>query len=113
MFLHYYKQLWNIQNFSEMKAEWNSENKENSIIMSDELEEALKLTKNGKSPGEDNINSELYKYAPKDFKQRLLKFLNNMYFKSTTPNEWRNAIVIPVSKRGDKRYPKTVEELAY
>jgi hypothetical protein len=27
-FLHYYKQLWNIQNFNETKAESNSENKE-------------------------------------------------------------------------------------
>jgi hypothetical protein len=43
------------------------------------LEEALKLTKNGKSPGEENINSELYKYTPKEFKQRLLKFLNDIY----------------------------------
>jgi hypothetical protein len=64
------------------------------------------LTKNGKSPGEDNINSELCKYAPKEFEQRLLKFLNNIYPKSTTPNERRNAIVIPVFKKGDKRDPQ-------
>jgi hypothetical protein len=63
----------------ETEMEWNSENKEDSIITSDELEEALRLTKNGKSPGEENINSELYKYTPKEFKQRLLKFLNDIY----------------------------------
>jgi hypothetical protein len=105
-FLHYCKQLWNIENFNETKAEWNYENKEDSIITSDELEAALKLTKDGKSSGEDNINSELYKHAPKEFKQRLLKFLNNIYSKSTTPNERRNAIVIPIFKKGDKRDPK-------
>jgi hypothetical protein len=60
------------------------------------------LTKNGKSPGEDIINSELYTYAPKAFKQRLLKLLNNIYSKSTTPNEWRNAIAIPVFEKGGK-----------
>jgi hypothetical protein len=49
------------------------------------------LTENGKSPGEDVNNSQLYKYAPKGFKQRLLKFLNNIYSKTMTPNEWINA----------------------
>jgi hypothetical protein len=39
----------------------------------------LKLTKNGKTPGQDNINSELYKYAPEEFKLRLLRFLNYIY----------------------------------
>jgi patatin-like phospholipase/acyl hydrolase len=29
-------------------------------------------------------------------KQKLLKFLNNIYSKNTTLNDWRNAIVIPV-----------------
>jgi hypothetical protein len=34
--------------------------------------------KSGKSPGEDGINSELYKYAGKEFLNRLLTFFNNM-----------------------------------
>jgi hypothetical protein len=44
---------------------------------------------------------------------RLLKFLNNIYSKSATPNEWRNAIVIPVFKKVTNEIPKTVEELVY
>jgi hypothetical protein len=58
-FLHYYKQLWNIQSFKETKMEWISENKEDSIITSDELEEALKLTKNGKAL-EKTISTQNY-----------------------------------------------------
>jgi hypothetical protein len=35
----------------------------------------LKLKKeNGKTPGQDNINSELFKHAPEEFKLRLLQF---------------------------------------
>jgi len=37
--------------------------------------------KNSKSPGKENINPELYKYVPEEFKLRLLKFLNDTYTK--------------------------------
>lgn len=42
----------------------------------EELKEALKKQKkNGKSPSEENLNSELYKYAGDSFHERLLLFL--------------------------------------
>jgi hypothetical protein len=63
------------------------------------------VTENVKNPGED-IDSELYKYTTKEFKQCLLKFLNNIYCKSSTPNEWRYAIVIPIFINGEKWDPK-------
>jgi hypothetical protein len=66
----------------------------------------LKLTKNGKTPGQDNINSELYKYAPEEFKLRLLKFLNNIYRENCIPNEWRNVVITsitPIFKKGERR----------
>jgi hypothetical protein len=45
----------------------------------------------------------LYKYAPEEFKLRLLKFLNNIYTENRIPNERRIAIVIPILKKGDRR----------
>ena len=75
-------------------------------ITFDELEKVLKLTKNGKAPGQDNINSELYKYAPIEFKLRLLQFLNNIYGENHIPNECRNAVITPIFKKGDRREPK-------
>ena len=65
----------------------------------------LKLTKICKIPGQDNINSELYKDAPEEFKLRLLQFLNNIYRENRTPNEWRNTVITPVFKKGDRREP--------
>jgi hypothetical protein len=47
-----------------------------TLITSDKLEEALKLTKNRTSTGEDNINSELLKNTLENFKLRLLQFFN-------------------------------------
>jgi hypothetical protein len=63
------------------KLEWNLSNHVDALIKLAEFEKALKLTKKGKSPGEDNINADLEKYAPKEFKLRLLQFLNTIYFK--------------------------------
>jgi len=60
----------------------------------------------GKTPGKDNINSELYKYAPEEFKLRLLQFLNNIYRENRSPNEWRNAVITPIFKKGDRMDPK-------
>jgi len=57
-------------------------------ITSDELEKALKLTKNGKTSGQDNINSELYKYAPEELKLRLLQLLKNIYRENCIQGEW-------------------------
>jgi hypothetical protein len=56
-----------------------------------------------KTPGQDNINSELYKYVPKELKLRLLHFLNNIYRENRIPDEWRNAAITPILKKGTQK----------
>jgi len=68
-------------------------------MASDELEKTSKLAKNSKISEVGKINSELYKYAPEEFKLRLQQFLNNRYTKNCIPNEWRYAIVTPIFKK--------------
>jgi len=106
VFLQYYEKLWNTTNINELQLEHNSADYLHACITFDELEKALKLTKHGKSPGQNNINSELYKYAPDEFKMRLLQFLNNIHRENCIPNEWRNAVITPIFKKGDRREPK-------
>jgi hypothetical protein len=53
-------------------------------------------------PGEDNINSELYKYAPKNFLLRLLNFYN-IYTSGETPRQGNNAVIIPVFNKGNRK----------
>jgi hypothetical protein len=90
--------------------EHNSADYSDASIIFDELVKVLKLTKNGKIPGQDNINSELCSYASKGFKLRILHFLNNIYRQNRTPDEWRNEVINPIFKKGDRREPKTTEE---
>jgi hypothetical protein len=46
------------------------------LITYDELEELLKSFKNKKTPGSDNMNVELIKYAPVGIKYRFLELSN-------------------------------------
>jgi hypothetical protein len=64
---------------------WNSYYHIETSVTLDELEKSLKINKNGKWPRKDNINSELYRYSPEDFKLRLVQFLNNIN-KESIPN---------------------------
>ena len=77
-----------------------------TLITSDESEKSLKLIKYGKNPGEDNINSEIYKYKPEEFKLRLPQFLNNIHTKNCNPSERRSTVAIQLLKKGDRRDPK-------
>jgi hypothetical protein len=65
---------------------------DDEVIRMDELEKVIKVF-NGKVPEEDNINLDLYKYAPKNFLLRLLNF-DNIYTSGEPPKEWNNAIII-------------------
>jgi hypothetical protein len=55
---------------------------------------------------QDNIISELYKYAPERFNLRLLQFLDDIYREDCIPNEWGNNVITPKPKKGDRRETK-------
>jgi hypothetical protein len=106
VFLQYYEKLWNTTNINELQLEYNSADYSHASINFDELEKELELTKNGKTPGQGNINSELYKYAPEEFKLRILQFLNNKHRENRIQNEWRNALITPIFKNFNRKEPK-------
>jgi hypothetical protein len=112
IFIQYYEKLWNTTNTNELQLKHNSADHSDVSVTFYELENALKLTKYGKTPGQDNINSELYKYAPKEFKLRLLNFLNKIYRQNWIPDEWRNAVITPIFKKGDRREPQNYRDIS-
>ena len=65
----------------------------------EELKEALK-NKNGKSPGQGNLNSELHKYAGDSFNERLLVLLITFIWWEKCR---KNGETVQSYKKGDKQ----------
>jgi hypothetical protein len=73
-----------------------------------DLENALRMSKNRKSPGIDDINRELIKYASIKL-TRFIQLLNDIWYVGRIPEEWKIARVVNTHKKGDKRRTETSE----
>lgn len=77
-------------------------NEEVQEPMETEIEEAIRLMKNNKSPGEDGITAELIKYGGKPLMKVITRLIVEIWQKVQMPEEWRVAILCPIFKKGDK-----------
>lgn len=68
----------------------------------EEIEEFLMAMKNNKSPGADNIPSEMLKAGQEATSFMLHKLLTKIWEEKQIPQEWKNAIVVPIHKKGPK-----------
>jgi hypothetical protein len=65
-------------------------------IQLEEIETITKECKSEKTPGTDNLNTELYSCDPPYLKLRFYQFMNCI------PEEWRTAIVMPIFGKGNR-----------
>jgi hypothetical protein len=72
------------------------------MIDINELEEALKYSKNRKATGEDGLNLELFKYSSILFKFRFLHLINMCWKTCSIPEDWKKAKVISLFKKGER-----------
>lgn len=63
-----------------------------------ELEEALSQLKKS-APGQDEIRNEMLKNMPPIMIEKLLELFNNLWNQCTYPQEWKEAIVVPILKQ--------------
>jgi hypothetical protein len=72
-------------------------------ITTNEVEQAVKQLKNGKSPGLDySITPEVLKYGGKWVINQLCNICNEIYDNQQTPKQCNTNIIIPIPKKGDK-----------
>jgi hypothetical protein len=67
----------------------------------EEIESAVKTLKNGKSPGDDQLNPELFKADPHTAAQALYPLFKAVWEEEDLPLEWRKGTIIQVPKKGN------------
>lgn len=75
----------------------------NKPFSSNELDEALSTLKLKKSPGPDQITNEMLLHLGPQAKKKLLQLYNESWKTGVVPQTWRDAVMIPVHKRGKDR----------
>ena len=72
----------------------------NSPFVTKELEDVLTMLKLRKAPGPDNITNEMLLHLGPCSKKKLLQLFNDGWGTGTVPQAWKEAIMIPILKRG-------------
>ena len=65
-----------------------------------EVLQAIKSLKNGKAPGADLLNVELFKCDPELAAEILLPFYCKVWNGDAIPGDWSKGIIIPIPKKG-------------
>ncbi|CAF4573505.1 unnamed protein product, partial [Rotaria sp. Silwood2] len=72
-------------------------------ITIDEVLEAVKQLKNGKSPGFDHaITPEVLKYGGQWVTNQLRNICNDIFENQKSPKQFNTNIIIPLPKKGDR-----------
>jgi hypothetical protein len=55
-----------------------------------------------KSPGSDLILAELIEGGGEELLSAILKLINSVWNKEEFPDQWKEPIIVPIHKKGDK-----------
>jgi hypothetical protein len=67
-----------------------------------EVEMAIEKLKRRKSPGTDQIPAELIKAGGRTIRSKIHKPINSIWNKEEVPEQWKESIIVPIYKKGDK-----------
>ncbi|XP_043604110.1 LOW QUALITY PROTEIN: golgin subfamily A member 6-like protein 22 [Bombus pyrosoma] len=60
-----------------------------------------------KATGEDGLENEVWKYAPKEVREALWELLRKIWNGEGIPEDWKKGVICPIYKKGDKRAAKS------
>ena len=103
----YCNELYNYPIKTNVKLNHNEANKaeaDTSLpILESEVEHAIKSLKDGKTPGPDNIPSELIKHGGENIQKLSTSLCQMIWNTKEWPIQWTCSLVIPIPKKGDSR----------
>ena len=67
-----------------------------------EFEMAIDKLKKHKSSVIDPVPSELVKAGGRTIRSEIRKLINSLWSKEELPEEWKESIIVPIYKKGDK-----------
>ena len=77
------------------------------LVSQNEVVEAIRQAKNGRSSGPDGISNWILKVAPNEFAASLTLLYNKSISTATFPSAWKHATVIPLWKKNSKLEPSS------
>ena len=100
---NYFSQLFNVHGVKDVRqAEIHTAEPLVPEPSAAEFELAIDKLKSHKSPGNDNIPAELIKAGGRKFCLEIHKLFTSIWKKEKLPEEWKESIIIPIHKKGDK-----------
>ena len=67
-----------------------------------EVDLFIEKLKNHNSPGIDQIPGELIKEGGRTIRYQIHKLIVSIWNKAELPEEWKESIIVPIHKKGDK-----------
>jgi len=67
-----------------------------------EVELAIEKLKSHKSPGIDQFPAELIRAGGRTIRYEIHKLIISIWNKEESPEEWKESIIVPIYKKGDK-----------
>ena len=100
---NYFSQLFNVNGVKDIRqAEIPTAEPLVSEPSVAEFELAIDNLKSHKSPGIDQIPAELIKAGGRTICLEIHKLITSIWKKEKLPEEWKESIIIPIHKNGDK-----------
>ena len=100
---HYFSQLFNVHGVKEVgQAEIHTAEPLVPEPSASEFELAIDKLKSHKSSGIDQISAELIKAGGRTIYLKIHKLIISIWKKEKLPEEWKESIIVPIHKKGDK-----------